>query len=620
MTVIVNDFLKSTVTIQDVAGAIASLDITLIHTDESPLVPLTSRVKEYLSSAEIAVDWGVTSKIYWASLAHFAQKTHNQFLKIGREIPKGTLQAGNDITVSAEIATLTDIAHGLSPGDEVTVSGAAGAGLNGLKTLIDTPTADTFTFAAPGVGDGADANNGSIDYHVGDVNMTSALDVIFAEDKNWIQLHSIKKSKADILEIAAWISGKNIIYGTSSEDADVKVKGVNNVLASLEAFNYSNTYYIWRHQAGVDASGVAIEVSPAIGGNDINVLSGVATLINSTSPRRHGLKIGDQVTISGADDILLNGLKTITGVPTESSLTFAAPGVGDGADANNGAIDYEHTDSEIATVTEVNHGLRVDDPLTVSGATPADLNGNKTVLFVIDANTFTYTAEGVADGAATGAIDYFARYKFFEVGISAFMLSKDIGAVSWDANGGFGAVQGQLATPQSLLSESEFVNIVGIKGQGGQSGNVYLSRLGFDVFTKGWMVNQRFIENETVRIWLEQRLAEAIMKVTAANPGKKPYSNNGLNQYFNEMQNPINEQLDRTGLLPLSDAEMDEIIDAQVGADDLFLRLAGYIFIYQDMDTIDDADRLIGNVPNLFVFTKIGQAIHRIEIEVFASV
>lgn len=617
MTVTVNDFLKSTVLIQDVAGSIASLNKTLVHTDETPLVPLTSRIKEYLSSAAIGVDWGITSKIYWASLAHFAQKTHNQFLKIGREIPKGTLKTSKNITVSAAIATLTHVDHGLNPDDEVTVSGAASAGLNGLKKLIDTPTADTFTYDAPGVGDGADANNGSIDYHVGDADMTTALDVIFAEDKDWIQLHSIKKSKADILEIAAWASGKNIIYGTSSEDPDVKVKGVGNVLESLEALNYGNTYYIWRHQAGVDAADVAIEVSPTIGSNSINVLNAVATL---SSPLRHGLSIGDQVTTSGADEALLNGLKIITGIPTETSFTFPASGVGDGPDVNNGAIDYENTDSEIAIVTQVNHGLRVDDPLTASGATPGDLNGNKTVLFVVNANIFTYSAEGIPDGPATGTIDYFARYKFFEVSISGFMLSKDIGTVSWDANGGFGPVQGQIATPQSLLSEIELVNIIGINGQGGQSGNVYVSRLGFDVFTKGWMVTQRFIENETVRIWLEQRLAEAIMRVTAANPGKKPYANNGLNQYFNAMQNPINEQLDRTGLLPLSDAEMNDIIDAQVKANDLFLRLAGYIFIYQDMDTIAAEDRLLGNVPSPKIFVRIGQAIHRIEIEVIASV
>lgn len=619
MSVIVNDFLKSTVTIQDVAGSIASLNKTLVHTDETPLVPLTGRVKEYLSDTEVGVDWGITSKIYWASLPHFAQKTHNQFLKIGREIPKGATQSSNDITALAGIATFSDVAHGRSPGDEVTVSGADSAGLNGLKKIIDVPTADTFTYDAPGVGDGADANNGSIEYHVGDATMTTALDVIFAEDKDWIQLHSIKKSKADILEIAAWASGKNIIYGTSSEDADVKVKGVGNVLESLEALNYGNTYYIWRHQAGVDAAGVAIEVSPTIGSNDINVLSAVATLINPTTPRKHGRNIGDKVTISGADDALLNVLQTITAIPSESSFSFAAVGVGDGPDANNGAINYKHTNSEIATVTKANHGLRVDDPLTPSGATPADLNGNKTVLFVVNANIFTYAAEGVVDGAATGTINYFARYKFFEVAISGFMLSKDIGTVSWDANGGFGPVQGQIATPQSLLSEIELVNIIGINGQGGQSGNVYVSRFS-DVFTKGWMVTQRFIENETVRIWLEQRLAEAIMRVTAANPGKKPYTNNGLNKYFNAMQNPINEQLDRTGLLPLFDAEMNDIIDAQVGANDLFLRLAGYIFIYQDMDTIAAEDRLAGNVPSPKIFVRIGQAIHRIEIEVIASV
>ncbi len=617
MTIDVNDFLSSTVDILDRAGSVASLSKTLVHTDETPLVALSSRVKEYLSSADIAVDWGVTSKVYWAALAHYAQKTHNQFFKVGREIPKGSTQSGNSISVTAGLATLTDVTHGRSPDEEVTVIGAASAGLNGLKKIIDTPTADTFIFDAAGVADGTDANNPAIDYHLGDVDMTTALNVIRAEDKDFINLASIKKSKADILEIAAWASAKNIIYGTSSEDADVRVAAAGNVLKTLEGLGYSNTYFTWRHQAGVDASGVGIEVSPTIEGNSINVSSEVATL---TSPLRHGRSVGDKITASGADEAGLNGLKTISAIPTETAFTFPAPGVSDGPDTNNGAIDYVHTDSEIATVTKPNHGLRLGDPLTPSGAVPADLNGNKTVRFVVNANIFTYDAPGVADGAASGTINYFARYKFFETGIAGLLLSKDIGTHTWDANGGLGPVQGQEATPVSLLSESEFVGIIGVKGQGGQSGNAYYSRIGFDVFTKGWMVNKRFIGNETVKIWLEQRIAEAIMAVTAAIPGKKPYTNKGLQVYLNAISVPISTQLARTGLNELSDSEMQEIVDVEVTNQDQFQKLAGYVFVYKDMDFIDQADKVAGNIPPVKSFVKIGQAIHRIESNVIASV
>jgi len=614
MTVIVNDYLDVTAIIKDTAGSVASLSITLAHTDETPIVALSHRVNTYLTALAVGVDWGTTSKIYKAAQAHYAQKTHNQFFKVGREIPKGATQSSNDITTTAEIATLTDVTHGLIAGQEVTVGGAASAGLNGLKTILDVPTADTFTYDAPGVTAGADANNGSIAYHVGDLDMTTALGVILAEDGDFITLNSIKKLKAEILEIAAFTSGKNFKYITSSEDANVKNQTAANVLISLEALSYSNVAYIWRHQAGVDAAGVDVEVSPELSLSSIVVADEVATAVAAS---KHGLAVGDQITVADATPAGLNGLKTITAILTEFTFTFAAASVVDGA--ATGTIVYVETGSEKAIVTEANHGLRVDDPLTVSGATPADLNGNKVVLYVIDANTFQYSAADVVDGAATGTINYFARYLFFETAVTGLLQSKDIGTVMWDANGGLGSIQGQIATPISLLSEAEIVNIIGVNGVGGQSGNVYINRLGFDVFTKGWMVNQRFIGNEDVRIWLEQRWAEAIMAIYG-NGGKSPYTNSGLNIFLNAISGPTNTQLDRTGLNPLSETEMDDIIDGEAGANDLFQKLAGYVYIYQNMDTISDADRILGNVPDVRVYVKIGQAIHRIEVNATAQV
>lgn len=64
--------------------------------------------------------------------------------------------------------------------------------------------------------------------------------------------------------------------------------------------------------------------------------------------------------------------------------------------------------SNVATVTCNNHGYynlqkNSDNNITITGATPVELNGDKLVTYV-DINTFTYPAIGVPDGVASGSI------------------------------------------------------------------------------------------------------------------------------------------------------------------------------------------------------------------------
>lgn len=61
--------------------------------------------------------------------------------------------------------------------------------------------------------------------------------------------------------------------------------------------------------------------------------------------------------------------------------------------------------SGIATVVyPTTHGYLQHQVIAVSGATPAELNGEKRVLAVVDINTLTFAATGIADGTATGTI------------------------------------------------------------------------------------------------------------------------------------------------------------------------------------------------------------------------
>lgn len=521
-----------------------NLNLALILTNETPQVVIAERTKEYFSDAEVAVDWGSTSKVYKASVRHFQQTPHNDRIKVGVQVVQGSLQDDVAVSTVSEVATVTNVTHGLSVGQEVTVSDSSlSPTLNGVKVIATVPTADTFTFPAAGV---ADLGPGTLDYHTGDASITAALDAIRGSDQKWFQLFSIYKGKADVKEIAAWTQGKTLKYSVSVEDVDIVNFISTNLFKELNDLNYSRTSGHWYHQSGVDATGVAIAVSPTIAGGDINTLDEVATLSNALN---HGLAAGDKVTVSGADTSALNGVKTILSTPSANSFTFAAVGVGDGADANNGAISYVNDDSEKATVTKALHGLRVDDNLTVSGATPSLLNGNKVVLQVLDENRFTYAAPGVVDGAATGTINYFARYEFHEVAIDGLLLGSTegatigIGSQSW-ANK---QVVGSVATPDDILSPTQALQINEL-----YNGNVYKELKGFAQTVGGKTFSGRTIKVQTVADWLEARLQEAVLQLFIS-VDQLLYTNQDIAKIKNVQGVPINTQLTRGGVTPLNE-------------------------------------------------------------------
>jgi hypothetical protein len=60
-----------------------------------------------------------------------------------------------DVDVASNVATATLEDHGFSVGEQIYVSGAAAAYVNGVKTIASVPDADTFTFTATG----SDASN-----------------------------------------------------------------------------------------------------------------------------------------------------------------------------------------------------------------------------------------------------------------------------------------------------------------------------------------------------------------------------------------------------------------------------------------------------------------------------
>lgn len=340
-----------------------------------------------------------------------------------------------------------------------------------------------------------------------DANISASLDAIWGEDKDFFQLMTTSKVEAEIDEISDWCLGKNVSFCSSIEidSSMIDAQDDTDLGSVLNAAGNSNTFLHAHHQAGVDVTGTSITVA-----------SGVATVTQTT----HGLRIGDPVTISGADGPALNGNQTVATVPTDGTWTFTTT-ESDGADANNGAIDY------------------------------------------------------------------FARYVFIESGFQGFQLGKPIGSSSW----AYRPIAGQTAVPKTLYSESEIEVLRGKK---------YITytepQNNISVTSDGFMVTGRQIVDEHVRIWLEVNMTVNIFNVQLQNE-KIPYTNPGFELVRGAIAAAMNVQLTRGGLNPYSDTQ-DFIIDMP------------------DALSASPANRQAGIVDTIEVTGRIGSAVLKIPVNV----
>ena len=97
-----------------------------------------------------------------------------------------------------------------------------------------------------------------------------------------------------------------------------------------------------------------------------------------------------------------------TGAPVMNNAVGSLIGVLDAClinGFNNKAVASVNVASGVATATINGHGYSsvASKDVDIAGATPAALNGRKTIT-VLNANTISFAAPGVADGAATGTI------------------------------------------------------------------------------------------------------------------------------------------------------------------------------------------------------------------------
>jgi hypothetical protein len=347
---------------------------------------------------------------------------------------------------------------------------------------------------------------------VADASLTSALDLILAEDSDFYEVLSTYRLAAEISEIAAWCEANGKIYGACNEDADVLTAVDTDIASLLKANAYDRTQYTWHHQGGLDVTGAGYVVA-----------------------------------------------------------------------------------SGVATITEVGHGLVVNDPVTFSSSSGASIDGNNTVASVPTADTYTVATTAI-DEAGPDTVDYFANYIFPEAAWASLLLPTDPGSSTWK----FHTLAGQTVSPTSALSPAEESIALG------KNANLYTNLGGSGSTQEGVMASGRFTDIQRGIDWLEARIGEAItatLKAASDQGSKIPYTDAGVSAFEAVIASVLDLGF-RNGLLgPLLDDSGDiyrilipKVADQQVN------------------------DRVARYFPGITAECQLAGAVHSVEITVNATI
>jgi len=252
----------------------------------------------------------------------------------------------------------------------------------------------------------------------------------------------------------------------------------------------------------------------------------------------------------------------------------------------------------IATVTHTAHGVRAGDTVVIAGVGGgptgfALLNGEKTVLTVPTADTYTYAAPGVSDASATGTIVIYGRYKFPEARWLSYGLSAAVGEETYHAK----PLTGQTPVPTTNMSLTQQHNAKA------KNANIYTNVGGVAVTQEGVMASGRFIDIQIGMDWLELRIAEALWQ-RVVNSKKIPFIQEGINTMIADIQGVTDEGVRRTLLGPLVDSKSGET--ARIVA--------------PRIEDVSASDKISRTLPPFVVTVQFQGAIVRMSVDVNALI
>ena len=297
------------------------------------------------------------------------------------------VQTISSITVSGITATLiTAVAHNLSTGTTVSITGATPAGFNGIYTITVT-NATTFTYKPIAV----PAGNATVVgvYAIGittQINSlmnyagTSTQDLFAAAGTKIydvsgdvaIESHTISNDKLQHINITT--AGGHFLVACNGQDATTFYNG-------SEWINIASTSTSQR----------------------VNTITRVGTLATATTNVAHGLVTGNQIVMSGITPAAYNGtFKIIVLNATQFTYTMlSTPASSSTANGSAYAItSITNTGTGALVTTASAHNLYTGNVITVTGATPSAYNGTWAITRQ-SATTFTYALTTNPGGNAT---------------------------------------------------------------------------------------------------------------------------------------------------------------------------------------------------------------------------
>jgi hypothetical protein len=266
---------------------------------------------------------------------------------------------------------------------------------------------------------------------------------------------------------------------------------------------------------------------------------------------------------------------------TYTSYTWHHQG---GVDSSTGVIGVIL--SEVVTVDDVGHGLRVGDPITVSLGADAATNGNFLVATVPTADQFTYLAPGAIDAPAPAdAIDYFARYTFPEAAIVGYTAWREVGSYTRK----FKTLVGQVSIPTTVINAGQIETIL-TKG-----GNVYVEERGLDIYKEGVNASGLFTDNRLGADWLKDTMEASVF--TQLKNNDIPYNDAGFGVVENEIRDVLADALNRNVITPYD--ETNE-----------------YLFTMPRFTSATSAERAARTIPAIEITCLIGGFVHFVTINI----
>lgn len=217
------------------------------------------RIRYYQNADDVLLDgFSSNDPEYLAVNAAFSQNPRPVFVAIGRRsVDSVNIEIvdavdGNDYTV---VINDEEFTHTAGPGDSVEDIAAALVGLinAGDEPVTATDNNDgTLTIDADVANEAYTINvmgDMEIDALIASDTIANDLTAVNESDDDWYGVVITSRVEQDVLDTAAWVESRVKLFGTASNDVDLKNPGSTGDIASqLKDLNYARTFSLYHDQ------------------------------------------------------------------------------------------------------------------------------------------------------------------------------------------------------------------------------------------------------------------------------------------------------------------------------------------------------------------------------------